>query len=224
MDPKHLRGYGLSVNLNGSVTKLMLHTGASGIVANSRLAERAGITKITEMKGAGVGDKGTKNAFVGTADSIRIGELEFQNCPVRVVESRSVAGEDGLVGADIFEDFLVEVNFPGEELRLSELPKPPGQADRPLSLKNEEDDLDNDESATSTDNSGKIEASKKAPQAASSGPQDRYLAPEMRSYAQVFRFGHQLLVPTKVGDAPVKLFLLDTWLLQIQFHRRRLGK
>ncbi len=32
----------------------------------------------------------------------------------------------------------------------------------------------------------------------------------MQSYTRVFRFGHDLLVPTKVGDVPGMLFLLDT--------------
>ena len=43
-----------------------------------------------------------------------------------------------------------------------------------------------------------------------SGPQDRYIAPEMQSFSRVYRFGSDLLVPTRVGDAPLKLFLLDT--------------
>lgn len=45
---------------------------------------------------------------------------------------------------------------------------------------------------------------------ASSNPEDRYIAPEMQSYTPVFRLGHDLLVPTRVGDMPGKLFLLDT--------------
>src|SRR5438093_10439204 len=32
----------------------------------------------------------------------------------------------------------------------------------------------------------------------------------MKSYTQVYRFGHQVLVPTLIGDASLKLFLLDT--------------
>ncbi len=32
----------------------------------------------------------------------------------------------------------------------------------------------------------------------------------MKFYTQVYRFGHNLLVPTLIGDAPSKLFLLDT--------------
>lgn len=210
MDPSHLRGYGLSVALNGTKTKLMLDTGASGIVVNRHIAERAGITKLTETKIWGIGDKGRKNAYIGTANSIRIGELEFQDCPLEVMESRSVAGEEGLIGANVFEDFLVEIDFPWEKLKLSELPKRPGQGDQPLALKNEEDDSDDQETASKTDNTGEAGVQKTASGVNSSGPQDRYIAPEMQSFARVFRFGHDLLVPTKIGDAPSKLFLLDT--------------
>src|SRR5258708_22219558 len=32
----------------------------------------------------------------------------------------------------------------------------------------------------------------------------------MECYAPVYRFGHAVLVPTRIGDAPGKLFLLDT--------------
>ena len=124
------------------------------------------------------------------------------------MESRSVAEEDGLIGADVFEDFLVEIDFPGEKLKLSELPKRPGQVDQQLSLKNDEDD--------EPETSGKAEASAEpgsketASAANSAGPQDRYIAPEMQSFTRVFRFGHDLLVPTKIGNVPDKLFLLDT--------------
>jgi hypothetical protein len=32
----------------------------------------------------------------------------------------------------------------------------------------------------------------------------------MQSYTRVFRFGHDLLIPTKIGDVPSKLFVIDT--------------
>jgi hypothetical protein len=32
----------------------------------------------------------------------------------------------------------------------------------------------------------------------------------MSSYTKVLRFGHQLLIPTKIGDAPAKFFLIDS--------------
>jgi len=209
-DPTHLRGYGLSVELNGTHTNIMLDTGASGILVKRHTAERAGIAKITETKIGGVGDKGLKNAYVGTAKSIRIGQLEFQDCPVEVMESRSVADEDGLIGADVFEDFLVEIDFPNEKLKLSELPKRPGQADQQLALKNDEDDSDDQDTAEKVEAPAQTGSKEPASTANLSGPQDRYIAPEMQSFTHVFRFGHELLIPTKIGDAPSKLFLLDT--------------
>ena len=211
MDPEHLRGYGLSVALNGAKAKLMLDTGASGIVVKRHIAEQAGITKLTETEIWGVGDKGRRSAYIGMANSIRIGELEFQDCPVEVMESRSVAGEDGLIGADVFADFLVEIDFPREKLKLSELPERPGQVDQQLALNNQEDGSDDEEAAASkADTAAEGDAKKTASEAGSSGPQDRYIAPEMQSFTRVFRFGHDLLVPTKIGNAPDKLFLLDS--------------
>jgi hypothetical protein len=38
----------------------------------------------------------------------------------------------------------------------------------------------------------------------------------MKNYTRVFRFGHELLVPTTVGDAPIKLFLVDSGSLMNQ--------
>jgi hypothetical protein len=71
----------------------------------------------------GIGDKGRKSAYIGTAKSISVGGLDFEDCTVEVLENRSVVGEEGLIGADVFEDFLVDIDFPHEKLRLSELPK-----------------------------------------------------------------------------------------------------
>jgi tetratricopeptide (TPR) repeat protein len=226
-DPSHLRGFGLTVSLNGHKSSLMLDTGASGILVKRSIAEHAGISKITETKVMGIGKKGRRDAYFGLADSIRIGNLEFQNCPIEVMESRSVAGEDGLIGADVFQDFLVDIDFPNQKLRLSQLPQRPGETGQSLALKNNEDD-DSDDSAPPADSDsahGKPAASTGAPPGASSvpqssgtqssvpqssGPQDRYVAPEMKSYTGVLLFGHDLLVPTSIGKVPSKLFILDT--------------
>ncbi|HUA14048.1 MAG TPA: aspartyl protease family protein [Verrucomicrobiae bacterium] len=207
-DPEHLRGYGLSVSLNGHKNSLMLDTGASGILINRGVAQHAGISKISETKVWGVGKKGRRDAFFGVADSIKIGELEFQNCPVEVMESRSVAGEDGLIGTDVFEDFLVDVDFPDEKFKLSELPKRPGETGQNIALKSGNDDDDSSESENTASDSKSAKSDSKTP--ASSGPRDRYIAPEMQDYTRVFRFGHDLLVPTSIGKVPEKLFLLDT--------------
>jgi tetratricopeptide (TPR) repeat protein len=212
-DPAHLRGYGLTVSLNGHRSSLMLDTGASGILVRRAIAEHAGISKITETKVMGIGKKGRRDAYVGVADSIKIGDLEFQDCSIEVMESRSVASEDGLIGADVFEDFLVDIDFPNEKLRLSQLPKRPGEGESTLALKHEGDDSDDPSpspSATDAQSANRQPANAATSPPSVSGPQDRYIAPEMRSYTAVLRFGHDLLVPTTIGKVPSKLFLLDT--------------
>jgi hypothetical protein len=41
-------------------------------------------------------------------------------------------------------------------------------------------------------------------------PKDRYVAPGMESWTKIFRFGHQLLIPTYVNDSKAMLFMIDT--------------
>jgi predicted aspartyl protease/Tfp pilus assembly protein PilF len=224
-DPQHLRGYGLNVGLNGHKSSLLLDTGANGILVRRAVAERAGVAKISETKVWGIGNKGRRNAFVGVVHSIKVGELEFQDCPIEVIDSRSVADEDGLIGADVFESFLVDIDFPNEKLKLSQLPVRPGESQKEVALKSEDDDSSDDDSADNdTANNGSAEKkidSKSAPanssaakpgasQPASAGPFDSYTAPEMKSYTRVFLFGHDLLIPTSIGKVPQKFFLLDT--------------
>jgi TonB family protein len=207
VDPTHLRGYGLSVLVNGEKSKLLLDTGASGILINRNLAERAGVTKLSDADIRGIGDKGSRSGYTGLANSLKIGELEFHDCPVEVLEQRSVTGEDGLIGADVFAAFLVDIDFPHEKLHLGELPKRPDETATKITLQTEREDSNTPGESPAEKNAVAPTKSASSPH---SGPQDRYIAPEMKSYTQVYRFGHNLLVPTLIGDAPAKLFLLDT--------------
>jgi tetratricopeptide (TPR) repeat protein len=204
-DPVHMRGVGLGVSVNGTKANLLLDTGASGIVIDRGIAEKSGLRKLSETSVWGIGDKGANAGWIGLADSIKIGELEFQNCPVTVMDKRSVADQDGLIGADVFSNFLVDIDIPGRKLRLSGLPKRPGDANQAIKLKTDKNDAESEQAENSDAGAG----SKPAPPPAV-GPFDAYVCPEMNSYTKVLRFGHQLLIPTKIGDAPSKLFMIDT--------------
>jgi predicted aspartyl protease len=57
-DPSHLRGYGLEVDFGETKSKLLVDTGASGIVINRRIAEKAGLKQISATTMGGIGDKG----------------------------------------------------------------------------------------------------------------------------------------------------------------------
>jgi len=207
-DRSRLRGFGLVVTVNGEKSRLLLDTGAGGIIINRNLAEKAGVTRISELEVAGIGDQGNMSGYRGLAKSLGIGELEFQDCTVQVLDQRSVTGEDGLIGADVFSAFLVDLDFPKETLRLRELPKRPEEITSSIALHT------GNETATKTEEpADKTAATNPAPSAASHpGHQDRYIAPEMKSFTKIYRFGHSLLVPTFVGDndMPARLFMLDT--------------
>jgi tetratricopeptide (TPR) repeat protein len=183
-DPQHIRGYALAVKVNGVSSRLMLDTGAGGILIDRKIAEKAGVKSIVDDKITGIGDKGGAAGYLGHADKIQIGELEFENCFVEVAAGRSVIGDDGLIGANVFSHFLVDLEMPDEKFKLSELPPIPDEPAGEISLD--------------------------AHSAAPRNLHDRYVAPEMKDYTKIFLIGHALLIPTSVNSFPTKLFLIDT--------------
>lgn len=212
-DSRRMRGIGLSVKLNGHNARLLLDTGAGGIMVSRKVAEKAGLTRISSEHYGGIGDKGMQTGYTAVADSIRVGELEFKDCVVRVSDKRSIADEDGLIGADVFGAYLVDIDLPGMRFNLSPLPKRPEDTVAPKSLNSE-----GEEQATAEQKEGAAtgpvpndqKSAAPAPKPAPRLPRDRYVAPEMANWTKVFRFGHALLVPTMVNGSKPMLFALDT--------------
>jgi tetratricopeptide (TPR) repeat protein len=205
LDVNHLRGLGMSVVINDKKSTLLLDTGAGGITINSRLAERAGVRRLSDTHIGGIGDKGPVKGYTAYADSIRIGKLEFRNCLVGVVDKRSVVEEEeGLIGADVFAPFLIEIDFPKRKLNLSPLPARPGEPTAKPSLAIDDEGSGSEPDAKAASGAGG-EVSPPAPRYF-----DRFVSPEMKSYAPIFRFGHMLLIPTKIGEVSDKLFLIDS--------------
>jgi tetratricopeptide (TPR) repeat protein len=213
VDGHRIRGIGLSVKLNDRNARLLLDTGAGGIMLSHRIAEKAGLTPISALHFGGIGDKGLQSGYTAVADHIRIGELEFQDCIVAVSDKGSVADEDGLIGADVLGAYLIDIDLPGMQLKLSPLPKRPEDTVAPKSLNSEGEEQANaeqkDENAndpTPKDQNSVSPTAKPARRL----PKDRYIAPEMADWTKVFRFGHSILVPTRVNNSKSMLFGLDT--------------
>jgi tetratricopeptide (TPR) repeat protein len=211
-DSRRIRGIGLSAKLNGHGARLLLDTGAGGIMVGRKVAEKAGLTRISSGHYGGIGDKGLQTGYTAVADSIRVGELEFQDCVVYVSDKRSVADEDGLIGADVFGAYLVDIDLPEMRLKLSPLPKRPEAAVAPTSLNSEgeEQGAAEQKEDAATEQASKDQKSAPAPKPAQRLPRDRYVAPEMANWTKVFRFGHSILVPTMVNGSNPMLFGLDT--------------
>src|SRR5580693_5967597 len=184
LDAKRFGSYQLGVKVNGVKAMLELDTGAGGILVSSRIAEKAGLAKVVDNLIGGIGDKGAANGYVAFAEKLQIGELEFQNCYVDVVDKKRTLDTDGLIGADVFASYLVDIDFPNRRLKLSQLPPYPDQAGEQASLQSEE--------------------------TVSAGLHDRWIPPEYKDYERVYRFGHMLLLPVQLNKAPYRLVLLDT--------------
>lgn len=180
----------LEVELNGNRRRLLVDTGASGLVLTRTAAEKAGLEPEADTRIGGIGDEGAKKGFIAHVDTLRIGGLEFHQCEVEVTDSKS-GEDDGLIGTDVFGQWLVTVDIPVRELRLAPLPKRPGDnaAAKPMGLE--------------TNGAEGAEAD-------TVDPHDRYVAPEMEDWSRIYRQGHDIIFPTNVNGMEAKLFLMDT--------------
>lgn len=215
----HAEGFGFPVKLNNKASLLEVDTGASGILISRHVAERAGLKVLSTAEVGGIGDQGEKAGYSAFVDRIRIGDIEFQDCAVTVVDGRYVSDAlDGLIGMDVLSNFLVTLDFPGRKLHLEPLPKRPDGGNSEPSLTASDDDAAEPEDVaepvaggTGTGSANNTQAAAKPPApAVRRGPFDRYISPEMKGYALVYRSGHNLLVPTALNGSHPKLFILDT--------------
>ena len=214
-DAVHIESFGLEVKLNDHNARLEIDTGAGGLLVTRSVAKRAGLQAFSQSEIGGIGDEANRKGYTAYADSIRIGDLEFQNCAVSVIDNRFMPGDiDGLIGMDVFSQFLVTLDYPMRKLSLGPLPLRPGEDPASAGkLKTENDDEDDEEQASEKPARPQV-ASPPADAAAEKppahGPYDRYIAPEMKDYTKVYRVGHDLILPAALNASKIKLFILDT--------------
>ncbi len=187
--------YGLEVAFNGHKRVLQIDTGASGFLLTRSVVSGMGLTKEDTTRVAGFGSQDSNASEIYHADSVRVGGIEFKNCPVEALVNTGVMGGggigepldsgNGLVGTDIFSRYLVTIDYHKLEIRLEPLPQPPSPP---------ADGLD----------------------ALGGSPKndlthfDRYQAPSMKDWTSIYRSGHLLIVPTVVNGTRPMLFAIDT--------------
>lgn len=130
--PIRYRGVGLEMTINGGhKLSLLLDTGASGILLTQKAIEKAGLDKLGTIEAYGIGDEGTKRGFLSVADSCEIGPLKFKACVFRALNGGRIGREadfDGLIGADLFGDYLLYFDFQRRLLNLKPFPDRPHNA------------------------------------------------------------------------------------------------
>ena len=193
--PTRFLGWGLDVKFNGKSRRLQIDTGAGGITISRAAAMFLGIQREDTTKTGGIGDKKEVKTSITHVATIKIGGIEFTDCPVEILEKWSVLDSDGLIGADVFDASQVTLDFPKHELRVAPLPLRPGDTDA---------------------DRAKREA---AGDDAVFEPHDPYIAPEMAKWLRIYRSGWNLLMPTGIVETKRmkdesawkdKLFILDT--------------
>jgi predicted aspartyl protease len=118
----HMRTYGLQVMVNGTPVNLVLDTGAAGIVMSRPAAERAGLVRIADSTVRGIGDAQSAESYRALAEHFRIGDVEYHNALVNVTGQSLEGIEDGLIGSNVFSEFLITLDFGGGKVRLDPLP------------------------------------------------------------------------------------------------------
>ena len=117
------RTYGVEVDVNGRKLKLILDTGAGGIVIQRSAAEKAGVEHLVDFSLHGFGDNAKlRSAYTGIAAHLGIGSVAFQDALISVSNQEFVDIEDGLIGTNVFSQFLVAIDFAAQKLRLDPLP------------------------------------------------------------------------------------------------------
>jgi predicted aspartyl protease len=126
-----IRGFGVKVRINDKKTMtLLLDTGASGITLFRGNAEGMGMERVaeetSEARGIGSGKPGATTVWV--ADRVQIGSVVMRHQRVRVLSSKPQLDEQGIIGSDVFEEFLVVIDHPRSKLILE--PHPDGRPPR----------------------------------------------------------------------------------------------
>ncbi len=182
--------WGLDVAFNGKQRRLEIDTGAHGLLLSRSAANALHLEPLEQGKSFGMGDEGALSSHRSHVESIKIGGLEFENCDVDILEadSKALATQDGLIGGDVFSNFILTFDFPGRLLKLDPLPPlPDAQAS----------------AGAPTLETGSTSATD-AP------ARDVYVDPTLKSWTRVFRSGHDLILPISINSGPLRLFIVDT--------------
>ena len=124
----HPAGMLLKVSINGgSPLRLIFDTGAGGILIRSKAAEKLGLEFLSASLVRGLGAREPTRARVALAQSLKIDDLSMRNCLIEVSDSAPVGDADGIIGAILFQRFLIRFNA-GEKL-LELLPFPSEEVD-----------------------------------------------------------------------------------------------
>src|ERR1700734_2606567 len=118
----HMRTFGLEVLVNGKPARLVLDTGAAGVVLSHPAAERVGLTRVADATVRGIGDNAKlTGGFRAIAQRFQIGGVEYRDAVISVADQSFIGIEDGLIGSNVLGEFLITLDFAAGKMRLDPL-------------------------------------------------------------------------------------------------------
>ncbi len=110
----------IAARINGSKPlRLIFDTGASGIVIDGKAARDMDLVSRAESRVGGFGTQAPRSARIAIAKTVSFGDLEFENCPVEIRDGKLTHGAEGVVGANLFEEFVIRLDARSRVLELT---------------------------------------------------------------------------------------------------------
>lgn len=132
----HAAGWVLPVRLNdGRPLRLLLDTGARGILISSRTARSLHLESLGPTVLGGFGEGGNVAGEYRLAASLQVGDLRYRHVIIEVGAVELPAELDGVAGLELFRHFGITVDGPRQLLRLTpfDAESAEGDGERPWS-------------------------------------------------------------------------------------------
>jgi tetratricopeptide (TPR) repeat protein len=197
----------IEATINGKKHRLHFSTSDADIFFPASTARALGLTPLVHVSYALLYQDGRLNYYYANLDSLRIGNVEYRNCVVKVLDEinsesnkadmdTNPSGADGSIGAMFLSDFLIRAD-PGKHLlTLSQLP--------PLGAKVDNTGLPlwSDISKSGGDPVPSINGG-------AWGQYNRIVPATMKDWTSLFRFHDKMWLPVGIGPGPQVLFELE---------------
>jgi len=118
--PNHqAAGLLLKAGINGGKPlRLIVDTGANGILVTQSAVRDAGLEFLAKAEIGGLGGQAPGGGRVALARTVSIGDFQIENCLLKVTDSKLASGVDGVIGTNVFQEFLVRLDAPSSSLDL----------------------------------------------------------------------------------------------------------
>jgi hypothetical protein len=109
----------LAASINGGKPlRLVVDSGASGIILNPAAPAGSRLELLSQASIGGFGGSNPASATIALAQTVEAGEWKIQNVLIQASDRKLAPGADGIIGLDVFQDFLIRLDLRSHVLEL----------------------------------------------------------------------------------------------------------